>query len=268
MIDAESNGPERLYTVGEVSDLVGLSVRALHHWEHEGVAAPSTRSASGYRLYSRADVARIQHALVYRETGMPLARIAEALDAPDSPLDHLIRQRALLTERISRLKAMLGAVDALINAKETRMTTPEYDAKVLGSDWSEDPYEGEARERWGTSAQWEQAQRTRAERGPEGEAAAAARLARVEAELAAAFREGAEPGSARANELAEQHRRALDWYEVTPARHVILSRMYREDPRFRARYEELSPGLAQWLGSVIEENARALGLDPATAAWD
>ena len=163
---------------------------------------------------------------------------------------------------------MLGAVDALIDAKETRMTTPEDDAKVLGHEWSEDPYEGEARERWGTGEAWEQAQRTRAERGPEGEAAAAARLARVEAELAAAFREGVEPGSQRANALAEAHRLALDWYEVTPSRHVILSRMYREDPRFLAHYEELAPGLAQWLGALIEANARTHGVDPATPAWE
>ena len=62
-------------TVGEVSTLLGVSVRALHHWDESGLVHPSQRSTAGYRLYSEADSMRIQQVLVYRETGMPLARI-------------------------------------------------------------------------------------------------------------------------------------------------------------------------------------------------
>lgn len=234
--DREEARPSSIYTVGEVAELVGVSVRTLHHWEHEGVARPSGRSPAGYRLYSAADVERVQRALVYRETGMPLALVAEVLDSPGSPADHLRRQRAVLADRIERLKTMIASVDALIIDKETAMTTPEHDQRILGTDWTPDPYEDEARERWGGTDDWKESQRRRAARGPEGEAAAAARVDEVEASLARALREGVEPGSERANALAEAHRARLDWFDVSLDKHVLLARMYVQDPRFAAQW--------------------------------
>src|SRR5699024_1447171 len=38
-------------TVGRVADLVGVSVRTLHHWDAIGLVRPSGRTWSGYRLY-------------------------------------------------------------------------------------------------------------------------------------------------------------------------------------------------------------------------
>ena len=42
-----------------------------------------------------------------------------------------------------------------------------------------------------------------------------------------------------------------------PAKHAILARGYVEDARFKAYYEKLVTGLAEWLREVIYENARA-----------
>jgi len=41
---------ETTMTVGEVSTLLGVSVRALHHWDESGLVHPSRRSDAGYRL--------------------------------------------------------------------------------------------------------------------------------------------------------------------------------------------------------------------------
>lgn len=257
-----------LYTVGEVADLVGVTVRTLHHWERERVVVPSRRSPAGYRLYSAEDVARLQRALVYRETGMGLADIAEALDSLDAPAQHLRRQRALLVERIARLEAMVDSVDALIDKEEKDMTmSPEERSTILGRDWTEDPYYEEAKDRYGETDDWAESQRRRSARGPEGEAAAAKRLEEVEARIADAMRAGVEPGTEKANALADAHRAALDWFEVTPGKHAILARMYVSDPRFHARYEAVAPGLAEYLKAIIDANALAHGVDPEAAAW-
>ena len=45
-------------TVGEVSELAGVTVRALHHYDDVGLLSPSGRSDAGYRLYSYDDLAR------------------------------------------------------------------------------------------------------------------------------------------------------------------------------------------------------------------
>ena len=61
---------------------MGVSVRALHHWDETGLVRPSQRSDAGYRLYSETDIMRIQQVLVYRQTGMSLADIKAVLDEP------------------------------------------------------------------------------------------------------------------------------------------------------------------------------------------
>ncbi|TLM76855.1 MAG: MerR family DNA-binding transcriptional regulator [Actinobacteria bacterium] len=47
-------------TIGAVAALADVSVRALHHYDEIGLLSPSGRSAAGYRLYERAELARLQ----------------------------------------------------------------------------------------------------------------------------------------------------------------------------------------------------------------
>src|SRR5699024_2236779 len=56
-------------TVGEVADLVGITVRTLHHWDRIGLVTASGRTWADYRVYDDDDVARIHRVLVYRELG-------------------------------------------------------------------------------------------------------------------------------------------------------------------------------------------------------
>ena len=46
-------------TVGRVAELVGVSVRTLHHWDEIGLVSPA-RTLADYRLYSADDVARVK----------------------------------------------------------------------------------------------------------------------------------------------------------------------------------------------------------------
>lgn len=270
--DATGGGGEDM-TVGRASALLGVSVRTLHHWDATGLVTPSERTWSGYRLYSRADLARAQRVLVYRETGMSLAQVRRVLNDPTvDAVGHLARQRDLLESRIARLQRMVRAVDDLAR-KESTMTpdttpmTPQQRADILGTDW--DPaWETEAEERWGHTDDWQTSAARRAAQTPEQLTADKARLDAIENELAAAMREGVEPGSERADALAEEHRAALTWFDVTHAKHAILARGYVADPRFTAHYDRLEPGLATWLQAVIDANAQAHGVDPAGASWE
>ena len=261
-------------TVGRVADLVGVSVRTLHHWDAIGLVRPSGRSRPGYRLYDAEDVARIHRVLVYRELGLALAQIGEILDDPSvDPREHLQRQRTLLEERIRRLERTARAVDEMI--ERTDMThengirlSAEEQARIFGADW--DPaYQDEARERWGGTEAWKQSSARTREWGPEQWQQVKDELETVESALADALARGVAPGSEEANALAERHRATIArHYECTRSMQVVLARMYTEDPRFAAYYDERAEGLAAWLRAVIEENARAHGVDPQTAAWE
>jgi DNA-binding transcriptional MerR regulator len=41
-------------TVGDVSEITGVTVRTLHHYDEIGLLRPSGRSDAGYRLYAYA----------------------------------------------------------------------------------------------------------------------------------------------------------------------------------------------------------------------
>ncbi len=51
------------YTVKQVSELAGVSIRTLHHYDQIGVLVPKARTEAGYRLYAEEDLIRLQHIL-------------------------------------------------------------------------------------------------------------------------------------------------------------------------------------------------------------
>ena len=253
-------------TVGQTADLVGVSVRTLHHWDAIGLVRPSGRTAADYRLYGTADVARIHRVLVYRELGLALADIAALLDDPGADeVAHLRRQRQALLGRISRLQEMVSAVDEIVKEREMgNDPTPATRAELFGNEWA-----AEAEERWGDTEQWKQSQERQASMTASDQERIIAEGDALNAELGQAKRDGVAPGSDAANALAERHRAMIAHaYDCTHAMQVCLGRMYIADPRFTAYYEKIEPGLAEWLSAAIDENARAHGVDPETAVWE
>lgn len=84
---------EQLRTVGQVADEVGVTVRTLHHYDHIGLVRPSERSWAGYRLYTDADLQRLQHVMLYRQLDFGLEEIADLLADTADVATHLRRQR-------------------------------------------------------------------------------------------------------------------------------------------------------------------------------
>src|ERR1044072_7021492 len=88
------------YSVGQVADFAGVTVRTLHHSDEIGLLRPTARSMAGHRRDDDADLDRLQSILFYRELGFPLDEVAVLLDDPDAdPQAHLRRQHTPLTDR-------------------------------------------------------------------------------------------------------------------------------------------------------------------------
>ena len=124
------------YRVGEVARMSGVSVRTLHHYDDVGLLVPSGRTESGYRLYSAADLERLQQILYYRELDFGLDGIAEMLDAAGAPAEaHLRRQHRLLRVRLARTQELISAIESEMEARRMGMSlTPEEQLEVFGTD--------------------------------------------------------------------------------------------------------------------------------------
>ncbi|MFD4295377.1 MerR family transcriptional regulator [Rhodococcus sp. NPDC058505] len=253
-----SENRESRLTVGEVARLVGVSVRTLHHYDEIGLVRPSGRTPSGYRTYSAADVERLHRVLTYRELGFPLEEIATLLDDPSvDALAHLQRQRKLLEEKIDRLHRMVAAVENMMEAKQMGIQlTPEEQREVFGDDWPGEEYAAEAEQRWGDTDAWAQSRQRTAAFTKDDWTAIKAETDAIEADFAAALADGAAADSDRASGLAERHRAGIDrFYDCSHEMQVCLAQMYVADERFRKHYDDVAPGLAQYVHDAIVANA-------------
>ena len=87
-----------MMTVHEVSELTGVSVRALHHYDQIGLLRPTRVSEAGYRLYGGEALERLQVILLFRELEFPLKEIKRILDSPDFERGRALEQQIALLE--------------------------------------------------------------------------------------------------------------------------------------------------------------------------
>lgn len=94
-------------TVGAAAELVGVTVRTLHHWNEIGLPSPSMRSPAGYRQYTVADLQRLHRIVAYREAGLGIEAVREVLDDAAAHISDTLReQRAQLAKRIADLQQL------------------------------------------------------------------------------------------------------------------------------------------------------------------
>jgi MerR family transcriptional regulator, thiopeptide resistance regulator len=250
---------ENSWSVGEVARLAGVTVRTLHHYDRIGLLRPDVRSDAGYRGYGEADLARLQRILAYRELGFTLEDIGRLLDDPDAdPVAQLRRQHGLVLERMERLAQIAAVLERTMEAHKMGIKlTAEEMLEVFGE---HDPtqYADEVQERWGdTDAYRQSARRT--------SSYTKADWIRIKAEqeaagtrFAEAMASGLPADGPEAMAAAEEHRLLIDryFYDLSREMHVGLAEMYLSDPRFTKNYEDIAPGLAQYVHDAIVANSQ------------
>ncbi|HET7770264.1 MAG TPA: phosphoribosylaminoimidazolesuccinocarboxamide synthase, partial [Chloroflexota bacterium] len=107
------------YTVKAVADVAGISVRTLHHYDRIGLLRPAANTPAGYRLYSQADLERLQQVLFFRELGFSLQDVKAIVDNPTFDRVAALRaHRRLLVEQQGRLGRLVELVDRTIASIE------------------------------------------------------------------------------------------------------------------------------------------------------
>jgi DNA-binding transcriptional MerR regulator len=100
--------------VGELARRTGLTVRTLHHYDEIGLLKPSLHTEAGYRLYTTADVARLQQVLSLRQLGFSLEEVRDCLHRPGfAPLEVVRLHVARLSEQIELQRKLCDRLEAL-----------------------------------------------------------------------------------------------------------------------------------------------------------
>jgi len=261
MVDVTQEIRVEELTVGEVAQRFGITVRTLHHYDDIGLLTPSRRSASGYRVYTSADLTRLSQVIVYRRLELSLDEIANLLEDGDE-VSHLIRQRERVMSRLDETKALVEAIDHALEKAMTNTPMTDDDMRELFGD-SFDDYQAEAEQKWGETEEWKESQRRAKSYGKQEWIQIKADGEAVEKALSDAFRAGLPADSEEAMDAAEQHRLHVNrwFYDCPPAFHRNLGDLYVSDPRYVANYDESFglPGLAAYCREAIHANADRTG---------
>ena len=232
-------------TVKEVSQLTGVSVRTLHHYDAIGLLHPSRVTDSGYRLYDDTALRRLNAILLLRELEFPLKEIGQILDSPGfDPIAALEEQIRLLELKREHLDQVIAHARSIQKTGVIELNFKPYDNS------EQERYAAEAKERWGKTdayREYEAKGKSQKENQFAGEA------------MMDIFREMGQirdlsPDAPEAQALAAklQNHITANYYTCTKQILAGLGQMYVADDRFRANIDAAGgEGTAEFAGKVI-----------------
>ncbi len=239
------------YSVKQLSQLAGVSVRTLHYYDEIKLLNPSMVKKNGYRFYGHKELVRLQHILFFRELDFSLTEIKNIVDRPqDQIIQALQDQLQVFKLKQKRGESLIKTINATIN----RMTTKQKINDPIRYDAFDDEevkrHEAEVKARWGNTKAYEQSQaRLRQMTKEDVERLKADGLA-LTAAIAREMPKGVKSDEVQA--LIKKHHQGIErFYDCDLFMYRTLADMYVEDSRFMAYYENVSPGLAEFMHQAM-----------------
>lgn len=239
-----------MYTVKQLSELAGVSIRTLHYYDEIGLLKPSAVGENSYRYYDENALLRLQQILFYREMDIGLLQIKDILDSSDFDLVTALQtHRQMLAAKIARLQGLIQTVDSTIMHLTGEVN---IDFKTLFEGFSEEKqkqYEQEIREKYDPDRVRESIGRWNSYTPAQKEAIKLEGKA-IYTDLVAAMPEGAESERVQAI-LARWHQHIRHFYEPTPEILMRLGQLYNTHPDFIANFQAIHPDLPAFLQAAI-----------------
>ena len=244
------------YSINALTKLSGVSARTLRYYDEIGLLKPARVASSGYRIYGEQQVDLLQQIMFYRELGFPLEDIRKLLHAPGFDRRQAFEGHlAALREKRNQLDALILNVSKSISVLKGESVMKDQE-KFEGfgqrlADENERTYGEEIRKKYGDKAVDESNDKIRGMTREQYEESERLRL-QFEQTLKTAFDSG-DPAGEAAQKACDLHRQWLCVFypRYSKEYHRGLAEMYVSDERFRANYDKLAPGCAEFLRDAI-----------------
>jgi DNA-binding transcriptional MerR regulator len=239
-----------VYTVKQLAELAGVSVRTLHYYDEIDLLKPSSVGENGYRYYADDEVLRLQQILFFRELDFSLQAIRTILDDPAfDVVTALHAHREALQDRVRRLQTLIQTVDSTILHL---MGEVDMSKKKLFAGFSaeeEERYHQEAREQYGADEVDASYKRWNHYTPQEKEQILAEGQA-IYADLIALMDQG--PDSPAVQQvIARWHQHLRYFYEPTVERLRGLGELYVDHPDFARNFRDMHPDLPEFMRAAI-----------------
>lgn len=133
-----------MMTVHEVSQISGVSIRALHYYDKIGLLPATEVTDAGYRMYDDTALERLQQILLFKELQFTLKEIKAILDSPDFDRGRVLEQQIQLLElRKEHLQNLIDLARGIKMIGVKHMSFEAFDTRKL------DEYARQAKASWG-----------------------------------------------------------------------------------------------------------------------
>lgn len=244
------------YTVQSLARLAGVSSRTLRYYDEIGILKPARINSSGYRIYGRNEVDRLQQIMFYRELGFSLDTIKEIITSAEFDFIAALREhRVGLLEKRAQLDLLIANVEKTIKANEGGIAMSDKEKfegfKERLIEENEEKFGEEIRAKYGKEAV-EKSNKIFKNMTKEEYDNLTKLGEEVISTLHEAFKQG-NPASELAQKAAELHKQWITscWGNYDKGAHANLAQMYVDDERFRKHYEKENPGAAEFLRDAI-----------------
>lgn len=244
------------YKIKEVAELVGVSIRTLHHYDNIGLVRAEAMTSSGYRLYGDKDLERLQQVLFFKELGFNLRKIKEILDNPNFDRKQaLLAQKDLLCKKMQRLEAIISTVDKTLDSIEGGIEMSKNDMfkafDMADIEKHQKEYAEEARNKYGNSEAYKESEKKTSQYTKDDWARIITRGNEIYAKIASLMEKGAaDPAVQEAIGEWRQHI-TENFYNCSLEIFRGLGDLYVDDDRFTININKVHPGLAQFLKEVM-----------------
>jgi MerR family transcriptional regulator, thiopeptide resistance regulator len=117
------------YTIKQLANLAGVSVRTLHYYDEIGLLKPQSVGNNGYRSYAQQEMIRLQQILFFKELDFSLAEIRSIMENQNFDMANALQlHRKLLIKKVGRIKSLIRTIDkTVMNLRgELKMNENEY----------------------------------------------------------------------------------------------------------------------------------------------
>src|SRR5258708_3394192 len=240
-----------MYTVKQLSDLAGVTVRTLHHYDQIGILEPSHVGAYGSLFSEEKALYRLQQILFYRELGMPLGDIKRIMGRRDFDVSSALQShRSSLESEVKRLNQLIRTVDKTIRHLKGK---EKMNPKSLFEGFSEEEqekYAEEAAEKWDPQTVKASNQKWNAYSTAEKQHILAEGKT-LYSDLAAVRSHGASSKEAQTL-VARWHKHLQYFWSPSDQQLLALADLYNDDLRFRSNYEKVAPNLSEFMREAVK----------------
>ena len=241
------------YTVKQLAQLAGISVRTLHYYDEVGLLKPSFIKENGYRFYEEKELLRLQQILFFRELDFTLDKIKQIMESPGfDSVAALYDQKELLKLKRKRIDGLLQTIEKTITAMKGGDLMSNDDTYSVFNDPTYQKHKNEVEERWGNTDAYKQSRERVGKMSKsdldrvkaEGET-----IARTTAELMVKGFSHDSPEVQKQVDLFYQH--LHHFYDPGYEMFRNLGQMYVDDPRFTKVYEDRAKGFASFMRDAM-----------------